>query len=165
MSRGKIIRTLAILAVVTAAACSSPSSSTTTSSTAEKAVFTMDLEDYAQIYLDPADGLRHFKNTLMIESTNDVDVTITALTVSWYIDDALVAYSEHDGGSLTGESSLELAFDSTCDAAYKAGKTVIRVVGTDENAYAIDQSETYTWTWSYLAGELRAKGRPSRSSR
>ncbi|MDD8027727.1 MAG: hypothetical protein PHI34_14595 [Acidobacteriota bacterium] len=160
MSRAKIIRTLAILAVVTAAACSSPSSST--SSTAEKATFTMDVGDYAQIYLDSADGLRHFKNNLIIESTNDVDGTITSLTVSWYIGDALIAYSEHDGGSFTGEGSLELAFDSTCDAAYRAEKSVIRVVGTDENAYAIDQSETYTWIWNYIAEELRAKGRPVR---
>jgi hypothetical protein len=161
MLRTKLIRTLMILVVAAAAACTSPSSS----DTADKATFTMGLLDYIQVYLDTADGLRHFKNTLLIDSTNDVDGTITALTVSWYVGDVLVAYSEHEGGTFAGRGSLEIAFDSTCDAAYKADKTVLRVVGTDENAYVIDQSDTYTWIWSSVGRELRAKGRPSRSSR
>jgi hypothetical protein len=140
--------TLALVIVaVFASSCKSPEETITKI----QAVITLALKDSPTIHRYAGGGTLHIEDTAIVSCTNQVGGTISSLTVTWKVSGSTVATTNHAGGRVAGNGSLDIVFDSECSALYQPDTVVFRVVGTDSNGYAIDKSLTYTYDWD-IAG-------------
>jgi len=85
---------------------------------------------------------------ILITENAGVGATINQAKVEWILNNANVAQSLHQGGTLPPSGSLRVHIYSECPGKYRVDKIRISITGRDNNGHDIAVSHEYAITWT-----------------